>query len=175
MLSSYATGSVRCARTEPFDPADGLRRAMSAMREAHERRRRGGADTVIAVIVTAASAAAGRRASASAASASGPVAPAVRAAAGARRVAATSARPRCCCSTEEPRNGYQIMQEVEQRWTASGARAPARSTRRSQQLEDEGLIRSTDSDGRKLFEITDDGRARVAERARRTRLRRGSR
>ncbi len=31
---------------------------------------------------------------------------------------------------EEPRNGYQIMQEVEERTTESGARAPDRSTRR---------------------------------------------
>jgi DNA-binding PadR family transcriptional regulator len=65
---------------------------------------------------------------------------------------------------EEPRNGYQIMQEVEERsggvWSPSpGSVYPALS-----QLEDEGLIRSEDSDGRKLFAITDAGRELLAER-----------
>ncbi len=65
---------------------------------------------------------------------------------------------------EEPRNGYQIMQEVQERsggvWRASpGSVYPA-----LQQLEDEGLIRSQDIDGRKLFVLTDEGRALVSER-----------
>jgi len=66
--------------------------------------------------------------------------------------------------SEEPRNGYQIMQEVQERsggvWRASpGSVYPALS-----QLEDEGLIRSEESDGRKLFALTDEGRRFVAER-----------
>jgi DNA-binding PadR family transcriptional regulator len=66
---------------------------------------------------------------------------------------------------EEPRNGYQIMQEVEQRsegvWRPSaGSVYPA-----LQQLEDEGLIRSQESDGRKLVTITDAGRELLAKRA----------
>jgi DNA-binding PadR family transcriptional regulator len=65
---------------------------------------------------------------------------------------------------EEPRNGYQIMQEVQERsggiWSPSpGSVYPALA-----QLEDEGLIRTQESDGRKLFAITDEGRAAVAER-----------
>jgi DNA-binding PadR family transcriptional regulator len=65
---------------------------------------------------------------------------------------------------EEPRNGYQIMQEVQERsddvWRPSpGSVYPALA-----QLEDEGLIRSVESDGRKLFAITDDGRALLAKR-----------
>ncbi len=65
---------------------------------------------------------------------------------------------------EEPRNGYQIMQEVQERsggiWSPSpGSVYPALA-----QLEDEGLIRTEESDGRKLFAITDAGRALVAER-----------
>jgi DNA-binding PadR family transcriptional regulator len=65
---------------------------------------------------------------------------------------------------EEPRNGYQIMQEVKERsgdiWRPSpGSVYPA-----LQQLEDEALIRTQESDGRKLFAITDEGRAAVAER-----------
>jgi DNA-binding PadR family transcriptional regulator len=65
---------------------------------------------------------------------------------------------------EEPRNGYTIMQELEQRsdgiWRPSpGSVYPALS-----QLEDEGLVRSVESDGRKLFEITDAGREQLAGR-----------
>ena len=65
---------------------------------------------------------------------------------------------------EEPRNGYQIMQEVEERsggvWNPSpGSVYPALS-----QLEDEGLIRTEESEGRKVFAITDAGRTAVAER-----------
>jgi len=66
--------------------------------------------------------------------------------------------------SEEPRNGYQIMQEVQERsggvWRASpGSVYPA-----LQQLEDEGLIRSEEHDGRKLYALTDEGRALVAQR-----------
>jgi DNA-binding PadR family transcriptional regulator len=66
--------------------------------------------------------------------------------------------------SEEPRNGYQIMQEVQERsggvWRASpGSVYPALS-----QLEDEGLIRSEEHDGRKHYVLTDEGRALVAER-----------
>ncbi len=65
---------------------------------------------------------------------------------------------------EEPRNGYQIMQEVQERsdgvWRPSpGSVYPALS-----QLEDEGLIRSEQGDGRKLFALTDAGRSFVQER-----------
>src|SRR5579864_3515954 len=66
--------------------------------------------------------------------------------------------------SEEPRNGYQIMQEVQERsggvWRPSpGSVYPALA-----QLEDEGLIRTEDSEGRKLFAITEEGRALLAER-----------
>lgn len=65
---------------------------------------------------------------------------------------------------EEPRNGYTIMQEIEQRsngvWTPSpGSVYPALS-----QLEDERLIRSEEQDGRKVFAITDAGREHLAAR-----------
>jgi len=65
---------------------------------------------------------------------------------------------------EEPRNGYQIMQEVEERsggvWSPSpGSVYPALA-----QLEDEGLIRSEETDGRKLFVLTDAGKSVVDER-----------
>jgi DNA-binding PadR family transcriptional regulator len=65
---------------------------------------------------------------------------------------------------EEPRNGYALMQEIEQRsggvWRPSpGSVYPALA-----QLEDEGLIRSEEFDGRKRFAITDEGREVLAAR-----------
>jgi DNA-binding PadR family transcriptional regulator len=64
---------------------------------------------------------------------------------------------------EEPRNGYGLMQEIEERsggvWRPSpGSVYPALS-----QLEDEGLVRETEHEGRKAFELTDEGRAHVEE------------
>jgi DNA-binding PadR family transcriptional regulator len=65
---------------------------------------------------------------------------------------------------EEPRNGYQIMQEVQERSGGIWSPSPGSVYPALQQLEDEGLIRTEESDGRKLFAITDEGRALVAER-----------
>jgi DNA-binding PadR family transcriptional regulator len=65
---------------------------------------------------------------------------------------------------EEPRNGYQIMQEVEERSDGVWRPSPGSVYPALAQLEDEGLIRSEENDGRKLFALTDDGRAQVAER-----------
>ncbi|HTB69956.1 MAG TPA: PadR family transcriptional regulator [Solirubrobacteraceae bacterium] len=65
---------------------------------------------------------------------------------------------------EEPRNGYQIMQEVEERSDGVWRPSPGSVYPALAQLEDEGLIRSEESDGRKLFAMTDDGRAHVEHR-----------
>src|SRR4030088_3262130 len=65
---------------------------------------------------------------------------------------------------EEPRNGYQIMQEVEERSEGAWRPSPGSVYPALQQLEDEGLIRSEEIDGRKLFALTDDGRKLVEER-----------
>jgi DNA-binding PadR family transcriptional regulator len=62
---------------------------------------------------------------------------------------------------EEPRNGYQIIQELESR-SGGGWRASAGSVYPGlQQLDDEGLVRAEESGGRKLFHLTDEGRAAV--------------
>src|ERR1700730_15308999 len=66
---------------------------------------------------------------------------------------------------EEPRNGYQIMQEVEERSDGVWRPSPGSVYPALQQLEDEGLIRSEEIEGRKLFALTDAGRALVQERA----------
>jgi DNA-binding PadR family transcriptional regulator len=64
---------------------------------------------------------------------------------------------------EGPRNGYQIMSDIEERsggaWRPSpGAVYPALS-----QLEDEGLIAADESGGRRTFSLTDAGREYVAQ------------
>jgi len=65
---------------------------------------------------------------------------------------------------EEPRNGYQIMQEVEDRSDGVWRPSPGSVYPALQQLEDEGLIRSEEIDGRKLFRLTDAGEAQLKER-----------
>ncbi len=65
---------------------------------------------------------------------------------------------------EEPRNGYQIMQEVEERSDGVWRPSPGSTYPALQQLEDEGLIRAQEVDGRKLFQLTDAGREYVKER-----------
>jgi DNA-binding PadR family transcriptional regulator len=65
---------------------------------------------------------------------------------------------------EEPRNGYQIMQEVEERSDGAWRPSPGSVYPALQQLEDEGLIRSEEIDGRKLFRLTDAGQAQLKDR-----------
>lgn len=70
-----------------------------------------------------------------------------------------------CLLADGPLNGYQIIQELEQRtqgrWRPSpGAVYPALS-----QLEDEGVIEAVDSDGRKAFGLTESGRAEADRHA----------
>jgi DNA-binding PadR family transcriptional regulator len=65
---------------------------------------------------------------------------------------------------EGPRNGYQIMQDVQERSGGMWSPSPGSVYPALQQLEDEGLIRTQESDGRKSFAITDDGRALLSER-----------
>ena len=59
---------------------------------------------------------------------------------------------------EEPRNGYQLMQEIERRSDGVWRPSPGSVYPSLQQLEDEGLVRSEESEGRKLFHLTDAGR-----------------
>jgi len=65
---------------------------------------------------------------------------------------------------EEPRNGYQIMQEVEERSGGVWRPSPGSVYPVLQQLEDEGLVRSQESDGQRLIELTDAGRAALENR-----------
>src|ERR1019366_7874881 len=65
---------------------------------------------------------------------------------------------------EEPRNGYQLMQEIEQRSGGRWRPSPGSVYPTLAQLEDEGLVRASDSEGQRRFEITEAGREVVASR-----------
>jgi DNA-binding PadR family transcriptional regulator len=65
---------------------------------------------------------------------------------------------------EEPRNGYQIMQEVEERSGGAWRPSPGSVYPALAQLEDEGLIGAQETDGRKLLALTDAGRELIAQR-----------
>jgi DNA-binding PadR family transcriptional regulator len=66
---------------------------------------------------------------------------------------------------EEPRNGYQLMQTIEERSGGRWRPSPGSVYPTLSQLEDEGLVRSTEADGARHFEITDAGREHLAERS----------
>jgi DNA-binding PadR family transcriptional regulator len=66
---------------------------------------------------------------------------------------------------EEPRNGYQLMQAIEERSGGSWRPSPGSMYPTLSQLEDEGLIRSAQAEGSREFEITDTGREHLETRA----------
>jgi len=64
---------------------------------------------------------------------------------------------------EEPRNGYQIIQEVGERSGGVWRPSPGSVYPALQQLEDEGLIAATTGEGgRRAFQLTEEGRAYTA-------------
>jgi DNA-binding PadR family transcriptional regulator len=64
---------------------------------------------------------------------------------------------------EEPRNGYQLMEEIERRSDGAWRPSPGSIYPALAQLEDEGLIQAEESAGRRSFQLTDQGRAYVDE------------
>jgi DNA-binding PadR family transcriptional regulator len=66
---------------------------------------------------------------------------------------------------EEPRNGYQLMQAIEERSEGLWRPSPGSVYPTLSQLEDEGLIRSAEAEGARRFEITDAGREHLETRA----------
>ena len=66
---------------------------------------------------------------------------------------------------EEPRNGYQLMQAIEERSEGMWRPSPGSVYPTLAQLEDEGLIRSVEAEGARRFEITDAGREHLEGRA----------
>src|ERR687895_2379472 len=62
---------------------------------------------------------------------------------------------------EEPRNGYQLMQAIEERSDGVWRPSPGSVYPALQQLEDEGLVRVEESAGAKAYALTDEGREYV--------------
>ena len=68
---------------------------------------------------------------------------------------------------EEPRNGYQIIQEIHERSGGAWKPSPGAVYPALQQLADEGLIAGEETAGRRSYRLTDEGRAYVEENAER--------
>src|SRR5207244_13329657 len=66
---------------------------------------------------------------------------------------------------EEPRNGYQIMQELEQRSRGMWRPSPGAVYPALQQLEDEGLVTAESAGGGRVFSLTARGRTEATARA----------
>ena len=65
---------------------------------------------------------------------------------------------------EAPAHGYELIQRFEEK-TAGMWRPSAGSIYPTLQLlEDEGLVRSSERDGKKVYELTDEGRAAATQR-----------
>jgi DNA-binding PadR family transcriptional regulator len=64
---------------------------------------------------------------------------------------------------EEPRNGYQLMEEIETRSGGAWRPSPGSVYPALSQLEDEALIVAQETGGRRSFELTDEGRSYVEE------------
>ncbi len=64
---------------------------------------------------------------------------------------------------EGPRNGYQIMADIEERSSGAWRPSPGAVYPALSQLADEGLIAAEESGGKRTFSLTDAGRAYVAE------------
>ena len=67
--------------------------------------------------------------------------------------------------TEQPMHGYQIIQELAERTSGAWQPSPGSVYPSLQLLADEGLIASTDQDGRKVFALTPQGTTVAAQAA----------
>jgi DNA-binding PadR family transcriptional regulator len=66
---------------------------------------------------------------------------------------------------EEPRHGYSIMNELAERSGGLWRPSPGSVYPVLAQLQDEGLVAVADADGRRVFSLTEAGRAHVSENA----------
>jgi DNA-binding PadR family transcriptional regulator len=64
---------------------------------------------------------------------------------------------------EEPRNGYQLMEEIERRSDGAWRPSPGSIYPALAQLEDEGLVRAEETAGRRAYRLTPEGEAYVDE------------
>ena len=64
---------------------------------------------------------------------------------------------------DKPRHGYEVMKELEERLHGCYSPSPGTVYPTLQWLEDEGLVSAKEVEGKKVYEITDAGRAFLAE------------
>ena len=66
--------------------------------------------------------------------------------------------------SEEPGHGYDVMQRLEDKTDGSWRPSPGSVYPMLQLLADEGLARSVERDGKRVYELTDAGRAETQQR-----------
>lgn len=66
---------------------------------------------------------------------------------------------------EAPQHGYALMSEIAERSGGMWQPSPGSVYPVLAQMQDEGLITGAETDGRRVFTITEDGRARLASHA----------
>jgi DNA-binding PadR family transcriptional regulator len=64
---------------------------------------------------------------------------------------------------EQPRHGYEIIQEISERTGGAWRPSPGSVYPTLQQLEDEGLVRTEEADGRRTVRLTETGQAYVEQ------------
>ena len=64
---------------------------------------------------------------------------------------------------EEPMHGYQIIRELTSRTEGMWQPSPGAIYPTLQQLEDEGLVAVTEREGKKVYALTEEGRAQVGD------------
>ena len=65
---------------------------------------------------------------------------------------------------EKPRHGYEVIRELEERFGGFYSPSPGAVYPTLQMLEDLGYVTSSQQDGKRTYEITEDGRKFIAER-----------
>ena len=65
---------------------------------------------------------------------------------------------------EEPGHGYDVIQRLEEKTDGAWRPSPGSVYPTLQLLEDEGLVRSVERDGKRVFEITEPGRQEAVQR-----------
>jgi DNA-binding PadR family transcriptional regulator len=65
---------------------------------------------------------------------------------------------------EAPGHGYEVMQRLEEKSGGAWRPSPGSVYPTLQLLEDEGLVRSTERDGKRIYELSDEGRAEATRR-----------
>ena len=65
---------------------------------------------------------------------------------------------------DRPRHGYDIIKEMESRFCGFYSPSPGTVYPTLQMLEDQGLVRSKEEDGKRIYEITDKGKQELQDR-----------